>query len=93
MPKACGLVVAVLGTTVRFCAQLFTTLPSFIRGGGYKSSTVSPGYSLVISTAIHYSTDRLITVFSVIIPTIHTTNKYNKKFYINNLLVIYGKAV
>lgn len=93
MPNGCGYTVCTVSTTIHNDAGLYPGVIATPRGTGYKSSTYPRLCAQFIQQLIHRSWRQLAAVTEQLFPTIHTTNKNNKKFFLNNLLLIYRKAV
>ena len=93
MLKACGYIVFGWFITLSRTTRLYTYPYTAAAGGEYKSSTLSVVYNPVIQLVVHTFFTPLTSVINQVVHTIHTTNKNIKKFYTNNLLLIYRRAV
>ncbi len=93
MPNSCGYAVCTVSTTLHNCIGLYPAVVPTPHGAGYKSSTYPRSFTQFFQQLIHCFSDQLAAVTSRLFPTIHTTNKNNKKFFLNNLLLIYREAV
>lgn len=93
MPNSCGYAVFTVSTTAVQGAQLYPTSKATPQHPEYKSSTFPLLQTQFFQQLIHYYERRLTAVMGQLFPTIHTTNKNNKKFYLINLLLINRKAV
>ena len=93
MLNSCGYTVCTAGTTTHGSAGLYPGAMSTPCGAGYKSSTYPRLFAQFIQQLIHRFSRPLAAVTEQLFPTIHTTNKNNKKFFLNNLLLIDRKAV
>jgi hypothetical protein len=93
MPNTCGYAVAATSTTSKQIFGLYTVVALQPVEPEYKSSTFPLLRAQVIQQLIHYFSGHLTTVGSPLIPTIHTTNKNNKKFFIHKFNTYYRKAV
>ena len=93
MLRACGLYVFNSVTTLLVKARLYTWLIPPTNTVGYNSRELPVVYPQVVPRPVHNFFTTLTEVTTTVIPTIHTTYKNNKKFYIHNLLLIYRKAV
>ena len=91
--NACGYYVFSLVTTMLRNVGLYTQQLLVHIRGGYKSRDFTQSYHQLVRAVVHNFLTIMTEVTWVVIPTIHTTNKNNKKFYTNNLLIIYREAV
>ena len=91
--SGCGYYVFSLVTTMLRGVALYTWRLLVHIGGGYKSRDFAQSYHQLVRAVVHNFLTIMTEVTQVVIPTIHTTNKNNKKFYTNNLLIIYREAV
>lgn len=93
MPNSCGYTVPTTSTTWLFGAYLYPAIPDADQGVEYKPSTFPLFQTQLFQQLVHCSARIFTPVPEWLFPTIHTTNKNNKKFFIHNLLFIYRKAV
>lgn len=93
MPNSCGYAVLTVGTTAVQGARLYPAAHAAPQHPEYKSSTFPRLQTQVIQQLIHHFHSHFTTVTERFFPTIHTTNKNNKKYFLNNLLLINRKAV
>lgn len=93
MLNTCGYTVSTTSTNSGAGVQLSSYLIHIVQRAEYKSSTYPQLLAQFFQQLIHYFGRRLTAVNQGLFPTIHTTNKNNKKFFLTNLLFIYRKAV
>lgn len=93
MLSSCGYPVFSSSTTATLFAQLSTGWWGLAKGAEYKSSTYALLFTQLTRRLSHRIFAHPTTVNFRVIPTIHTTNKNYKNFYLNKLLLIYRKAV
>ncbi len=93
MPKTCGLAVDSSSINLSFIVRLFTQHVPHPTTAEYKSSTTSPAFPQLMRPAVHSFFAHFTPVLFVVVHTIHSTNKNYKNFFMNNLLLIYRKAV
>lgn len=93
MPNNCGYVVPTTCTSTEQLGGLCTAVPTTPILPEYKSSTFPLVQTQVIQQLIHCFFRNLTTVNWSLVPTIHTTNKNNDKFFIHKFNTYYRKAV
>jgi hypothetical protein len=93
MPNTCGYAVLTASTTTAQLSGLYTATILTPTKPEYKSSTYPPLLTQFFQQLIHHFPLKTTAVKGLLIPTIHTTNKNNKKFILNNFITYYRKAV
>ncbi len=89
MLNTCGYTVRNGGITSHVLEQLYAALNPFRKPSEYKCSTLPQTYTRPSPQLSPNQISQNTAVSEQLIPTIHTTNKNYKKFYTNNLLLIY----
>ena len=93
MPNTCGYTVFSSSTNSSTLADLYPLSSSSPKSPEYKTSTYTLGYTIVIRQLAHRIFAQSLSVINRVVPIVHSTNKNYKKFYTNNLLLIYTGVV
>lgn len=93
MLNSCGYTVFSSSTSRSFFERLSTYTHNSAEWAEYKSSTYTLLFTHISRYLSHSIFTHLTAVKFRVIPTIHTTNKNYKNFYLNKSLLIYRKAV
>ena len=93
MPNGCGQAADSSSINVFAGAQLYAAAQTLLVWVAHKYLTYTRINPSVVRAVVHCYSQVLAGVCWAVMPTIHSTNKYYKKFYLNNLLLIYRGVV
>ena len=93
MRSACGQAGYGLSTNRMRFSSLHTAVMHYVMVAVCKARSNPLFYTHLVQQQTHSFLTRITTVTTTFIPTIHTTNKNYKNFYLNNLLLINRSCV
>jgi hypothetical protein len=93
MLNGCGYLVFGSSTTAVLWNDLYPYRLDPLQDPEYKTGSYAQACARLVLLLTHSFFVHLTAVVTQLIPTIHSSNKSHKKFYIHNLLLIYRKAV
>lgn len=89
MLNTCGYAVPSSSISWHILEQLYAALTTYTKQPEYKCSALPQPYAPPSPQLSPSQISQTTAVSESLIPTIHNTNKNYKKFYTNNLLLIY----